>query len=63
LITKELQLAISTVAQTLLNYLNQVKLSNSTLQNENPLLQDHIEKLEQQLGTLTGKKSSLTLSL
>jgi len=63
LITKELQLSISTVAQTLLNYLNQVKLSNSTLQNENPLLQDHIEKLEQQLGTLTGKKSSLTLSL
>lgn len=48
------------MAWPLLNALNQAELSNNTLENENQLIHDHIEKLEQQLGILTGKKSSLT---
>ena len=44
----------------LLNALNQAEVSNNTLENENQLLQNHTEKLEQQLGMLTAKKSSLT---
>ena len=46
------------MAWPLLNTLNQAELSNNTSENENQLLQDHTEKLEQ-LGTLTGDKSSL----
>ncbi|XP_021238701.1 uncharacterized protein LOC110391220 [Numida meleagris] len=43
--------------------LNRAELSNNTLENENQLLRDRIEKLEQELGLLTGKKSSLTFPL
>jgi len=46
LITQECQLAASTMVWPLLNALNQAKISNNTLENENQLLQDSIKKLE-----------------
>ena len=55
LITKEWQLAASTVAWPLLNALNQAEMRANTLENENQLLQDRTEKLEQELSILTGK--------
>lgn len=60
LVTKEHHLAAFTVAWPLLNTLNRAEMRNNTLENENQLLRDWIEKLEQQLGILTGKKSNLT---
>lgn len=63
LITKEQQLALSTVAWPLLMALNHAELSNCTLENENQLLCDCTEKSKQLLGILTGKKSSLTFPL
>jgi len=34
-------------------------MSNNTIENENQFLRDHIEKLEQELGILSGKKPVL----
>ena len=63
LVTKERQLAASTVAWPLLIALNQLEMTTNTLENQNQLLRDHIEKLEQQLGILMEKKSSLKLPM
>lgn len=57
LITKEQQLAASTVVGLLLMVLNCMELSNNTLRNENQLLHDSTEKSEQQLGVLMEKKN------
>ena len=62
LFTNEQQLAASTTARPFLNDLNQVELSDNTLENRNQLLHDHIEKFEQ-LGILTGRKSRLTFRI
>lgn len=58
LIIKEQQLVASTVAWPLLNALNQAEIRANTLENENQLPRDCIEKLEQEFGILTGKKKS-----
>ena len=47
------------MAWPLLNALNQAEIRNNTLENENQLLRNHIEKLEKELGILTGKKPIL----
>ena len=62
LVTRERQFAASTVAWPLLNALNNAEIRNNTLVNENELLKDHIEKSEQELGILTGKKPNSTSS-
>ena len=62
LIMEERQLA-SKVAWLLLNALNHAEMRNNTLENENQLLKDCIEKLEQELGILTGKKPILHLPI
>ena len=59
LITKEQQLAASTVAWPLLHPLNQAETRADTLANEKQLLRNCIEKLEQELNILTGKKPTL----
>ena len=56
LITKERQLAASTVAWPLLHALNQAEKRVDTLENENEMLRNRTEKLEQELNILTGKK-------
>ena len=56
LITKERQLATSTVAWPLLHALNQAEKRAGTLENENELLRNRIEKLEQELNILMGEK-------
>lgn len=56
LITKEWQLAASTVAWPLLHALNQAEKRADTLENENELLRNRIEKLEQELNILMGEK-------
>ena len=61
LITKERQLAASTVAWPLLHTLNQAEKRADTLDNENVLLRNHIEKLEQELNILTGKSQPCIL--
>ena len=61
LITKEWQLAASTVAWPLLHALNQAEKRADTLENENKLLRNCIEKLEQELNILTGKKKQLCI--
>ena len=63
LVTKEQQLAASTVARPQLNALNQAKMKANTLENENESLRDCIERLEQQLSILTGKKTSLSFPI
>ena len=63
LVTKEHQLAASTVAWPLLIALNQAEMTTNAFENENQLLQDCIKKLEQQLSILTGRKSSLNLPM
>ena len=63
LVTKEQQLAASTVARPQLNALNQAKMKANTLENENESLRDCIERLEQQLSILTGKKTTLHFPL
>ena len=62
LVTRERQLAASTMAWLLLNALSNAKIRNNTLVNKNELLKDRIEKLEQELGLLTGKKPNSTSS-
>ena len=57
LIIEEQQLAASTVAWWLLHALNQAE----TLENENQLLRDRIEKLEQELNILMGRKPPFIL--
>ena len=59
LITKERQLAASTVAWPLLHALNQAEKRAGTLENENRLLRDHTEKLEQELNISMGEKPTL----
>ena len=61
LITKERQLATSTVAWSLLHALNQAEKRADTLENENKLLRNCIEKLEQELNILTGKSQPCIL--
>ena len=63
LITKERQLAASTVAWPLLNALNQTEKRADALENRNQLLEDCIEKLEQELSILTGKKPTSHLPI
>lgn len=55
LIMKEWQLTAFTAARAL----NCTELSNSTLENATQLLHDCTEKLEQQLGVLTGEKKQV----
>ena len=62
LITKERQLAASTVAWPLLHALNQAEKRADTLENENQLLRNRIEKSEWELNILTGKKTNLASS-
>ena len=59
LTTKERQLAASTVAWPLLNALNQAETRSGSLENENQLLKARIDKLEQELNVLMGKKPVL----
>lgn len=59
--TKERQLAASMVAWPLLTALNHADVRNNTLETENQLLKDRLEKLEHELGVLTGKKPILHL--
>ena len=47
------------MAWPLLNALNQAEITATTLESENQLLKDYIEKLEQELSILTGKKIPL----
>ena len=61
LIIREWQLATSTVAWPLLHALNQAEKRADTLENENELLRTRIEKLEQELNILTGKKKQLCI--
>ena len=56
---KERQLAAFTVAWPLLNALNQAETRSGNLENENQLLKARIDKLEQELNVLTGKKPVL----
>ena len=62
LITKERQLAASVVAWPLLHALNQAEKRVDTLENENQLLRNRIEKSEWELNILTGKKTNLASS-
>ena len=59
LITKERQLAASTVAWPLLHALNQAEKRADTLENENQLLRNCTEKLEQELNISMGEKPPL----
>jgi len=61
LITKEWQLATSTLAWPLLHALNQAEKRANTSENENQLLRNCIKKLEQKLNILTGKKQPCIL--
>ena len=46
----------------MLNALNQTEIRADTLENENQLVKDCIEKLEQELSILTGEKNNLASS-
>jgi len=51
------------VAWPLLNALNHAEMRNNPSENESQLLKGCIEKLEQELGTLTGRKPILHLPI
>ena len=59
LIMKERQLAASVVAWPLLHALNQAEKRVDTLENKNELLRNCVEKQEQELNILKGKKKKL----
>jgi len=61
LIIEEQQLAASTVVWPLLTALNQTEKKADALENKNQLLKNHIERLDQELNILMGKKPTLLL--